>query len=79
MYYTGNYTFAAVKAGEEYLVIKDAFTPVLEKLNNPTAADKVLVDGSEVPLQFVFGNDYKVISDLVDVIVIIVLTELHVL
>ena len=64
-----------MKAGEEYLVIKEAFAPVLEEINNLIAAGKVLVDGSEVPLQFVFGSDYKVIPDLVDVIVI-VLTEL---
>ena len=75
LHYTGNHTFAAVKAGEEYLVIKEAFAPVLEEINNLIAAGKVLVDGSEVPLQFVFGSDYKVIPDLVDVIVI-VLTEL---
>ena len=64
-----------MKAGEEYLEIKEAFAPVLEEINNLIAAGKVLVDGSEVPLQFVFGSDYKVIPDLVDVIVI-VLTEL---
>ena len=44
---------------------------MLEEINNLIAAGKVLVDGSEVPLQFVFGSDYKVIPDLVDVIVIV--------
>ena len=47
-----------------YLVIKEAFNPVLEEINNLIAAGKVLVDGSEVPLQFVFGYDYKVTSIL---------------
>ena len=60
LHYAGNYTFAAVKAGEDYLVMKDAFAPVLEEINNLIAASKVLVAGQEVPLQFVFGSDYKV-------------------
>ena len=57
---TGNYTFAAVKEGENFLVIKEAFAPVLEEINNLIAAGKVLVDCGEVPLQFIFGSDYKV-------------------
>ena len=31
---------------------------------NLVVARKVLADGSEVPLQFVFESDYKVITDL---------------
>ena len=39
-------------------------------MNNLIAARKVLVDGSEVPPQFVIESDYKVIR-LVNVIVIV--------
>ena len=49
-----------MKAGEDYLVIKEAFAPVLEEMNKLIAAGKVLVAGNEVPLHFIFGSDYKV-------------------
>ena len=38
---TGNYTFAAVKEGENFLVIKEAFAPVLEEIDNLIQPRKV--------------------------------------
>ena len=55
-YCIGNHTIATVKVGEDYLKIKEGFTPVLEDINYLIAARKVLVDGSKVPLQFILGK-----------------------
>ena len=57
---TGNHTFAAVKADENYTVVSTALKPVIDEINELIRIGEVKVGEVVVKLQFYFGGDYKV-------------------
>ena len=56
----GNHTFAAVRGGESYELLKLAFRPAIEEVNAVIADPFVEVDGKRIKLDIVLGSDYKV-------------------
>ena len=57
---TGNHTFAAVKTTEKYELLRDSLKPVFKELNSLIQKKKIMIGGTTVALDFVFGSDLKV-------------------
>lgn len=57
---TGNHTFAAVKISEKYELLRDSLKPVFKELNSLIKKKKIVIGGTTVALDFVFGSDLKV-------------------
>ena len=49
-----------MRGPEEYEFLKESFEPVWEEFNELIGNPSLLVNGSEVHLNIVFGSDYKV-------------------
>ena len=56
----GNHTFAAVKASEDYMSLRDSLKPVFEELNSLLKEKRIKVHGKTVNLNIIFGSDLKV-------------------
>ena len=57
---TGNHTIAVVKGKEEYEVLKESLTNVINDVNSLVNDGKITFDGKTVELDFYLGGDYKV-------------------
>ena len=57
---TGNHTIAVVKGKEEYEVLKESLTNVINDVNSLVNDGEITVDGKTVEVDFYLGGDYKV-------------------
>lgn len=55
----GNHTFAVISGNEDYNLLKDGLSPVLEEVNSLIERPVLSVNDEEVHLSFVLGGDYK--------------------
>ena len=61
MYFcTGNHTFAAVRADENYELIAAAFKEPIKEVNELLRVKQIMVGEVKVTLDFYLGGDYKV-------------------
>lgn len=56
----GNHTFAIVKVSEAYESLRDSLKPVLVELNSLLCEKKIIINGTTVELELLFGSDLKV-------------------
>ncbi len=57
----GNRTIGVVNGKEDYSPIKEAFTDIIDELNQLIADGKLNVEGNDINIEFFLGGDYKFI------------------
>lgn len=57
---TETHAIAVVKTKEEYEGLRSALRNVARDVNSLNKVGKISVDGTEIPLEFFLGGDYKV-------------------
>jgi hypothetical protein len=57
----GNRTIGVVNGKEDYSTIKEAFTDIIDELNQLIADGKLNVEGNDINIEFFLGGDYKFI------------------
>ncbi len=58
--FTGNHTFAAIRADESYDTLGTGMGEVMDSLNALIKKPSVTINGVVYPLEFFLGSDYKV-------------------